>query len=741
MVKSMSKLPKSTRAAAVLTALTSSLLAPTMVSALALEEVVVTAQKRQESMQDVPVTLSAFTDQAMKDMGISNAQDLQLATPGLVFTSLGNLGAPYLRGVGTRFTLNGLDASVATYVGDRYVPRGGANMMELGIDVERVEVLKGPQGILYGRNATGGAIRVIKKGAAEELEGEVRATVGNYSLKEVAASISAPISESLGFRLSAQKTDRDGWQDNLTSDLPGAYDKVNDKNAMSMSGVLEWAASDNTQIDVGFDYWEVDDSRGQDGAGQGPSELNVGVANFGGVFPVDRETVATETRQKNDGDQLSADISVEHSMDAIDLVSVTIYSRFDMRWTSEGDGSSAELFGPAIAYDESETWSQEFRIASNGDGAIDWTAGVFFYDDSHGTDFNFFSAILPGISQGQQTTETTAWAVFAHGGYDLSERWGVKFGARYSYEEREVDLEQSPRDVTSVTPVPQKFENDWNEFTPMATLEYRADAGLVYLTYSRGFKSGGYNYPAPTTADGLDPEILDMIELGFKGDLLDDTLRLNAAVFHYDYTDLQVQRAAGDTGLTKTENAADATILGLDLDVTWLLTDALTLRFGLSLLDSEYDDYDATEKVFRANLDGSYGTATPTPGMTDVRYDASGESLLRAADYQYFVTANYEFALNSGARLPLSLTYSYTDDVQFDFSTDPIAKGYLRQEGYGLLSARASYHSADDNWSVSLWGRNLTDEEYFNEIAGNGMGLRGFWAEPRTYGADVSVKF
>jgi iron complex outermembrane receptor protein len=718
-----------------------------------LEEVVVTAQKRAESMQDVPIAISAFTEDAMRDMGITNATDLALATPGLVFTSVGTLGAPYLRGVGTRFTLNGLDNSVATYVGDRYIPRGSGNQLDLGIDVERVEVLKGPQGILYGRNATGGAVRIIKKPVTEEFEGTVRAGIGNYDLWEVAGTVNIPVTDTFGMRLSGQTTQRDAWQDNLAHGVvPGAVDDINNKDVTKLSSRFRWDMSPATVANLSVDYWAQDDYQGHDGALLGPPELNLGVAAFGAVVPQGREDISTDSREPTDGEELAGELHIEHAMDGVDLVSITTYADFDMTWTSEGDGTSAPLFTPSIAFDESETWSQEFRLTSS-EGDLDWTVGAFYYEDTHSTEFNFFTAILPSVSQGRQTTETTAAALFGHIGWDLSDRWALKLGARYSYENRDVDLVNSNRaGIATITPgLPQKFDESWNELTPLVTLEYHMPNAMAYLTYTRGFKSGGYNFPATSTPDGLEPEILDMVELGLKGDYFDSSLRLNGSLYYYDYTDLQVTRASDTGGAPSTENAGEAQLYGLDLELTWLVTEAFTLSASLNVLDSEYDDYIPAPRVYNAILDGTINTASPTPGMgvpdpTNPnhapfnQFEADGESLLRSSDYSYTITAAYEFMVGEG-RLPLSVTYSYKDDYDYDFAIDPIASKWLTQDGYGLVNARAAYYGAGDKWSVSLWGKNLTDEEYFNEVAGNAMGLRGFWAMPRTYGATVEYQF
>lgn len=715
-----------------------------------LEEVMVTAQKRAESMQDVPIAISAFTADTMQDMGIMSSQDMQLAVPGLVFPSLGNLGQVYLRGVGTRFTLNGLDPSVATYVGERYVPRGSGAIFSLGPDVERVEVLKGPQGVLFGRNATGGAIRVIKKDVVDQLEGSAKVGIGNFGFYEAAGTVNVPLTDNMAVRLSGQLESRDGFRKNLAAGqstflgpIPSRHDEL---DRMQLNGHLRWDVTERLEANLFIDYWEQNELNGSTYS-LGPPELNRGIL-FGGILEgLDHENTSTDAVQPNEGDQVGAELNLRYSFQNFDLVSITTFADFSMQWNSEGDGSSAQIFDPSSAYDESETWSQELRLESTGAGPLTWTLGAFYYDDSHSQEFIFWTAdfpVLNGASQGAQTVDTTSWAAFGHLKYEMSDRLAVTAGVRYSYDERKAVMVEtvSPlADRTLAAPIlPFNFEGDWDEVTPQVTLEYNFDSTMLYATYARGYKSGGVNYPIYSTPEGIEPEVLDMYELGLKGDYLDSTLRLNASVFYYDYVDLQVQRPAATGAGTTIENAADAEIFGLDLEATWLATDALTLRTGLNILDSEYKDYTAIAQFSNAFLDGSLGSANPTPGGQGVQIDASGESLLKAPDLSFFITANYDFYV-AGGTMPVSLTYSYKDDAIFDFPADPVWGEYLVQDAYGLVSARISFVPSDERWTIGLWGRNLTDEEYFNELAANAQGMRGGPGDPRTYGIDFQINF
>jgi len=706
-----------------------------------LEEVIVTAQKRAESVQDIAVAVSAFSAKNLEEMGVVSTQDLQMSTPSLVVSNTNANAQPYLRGVGSRLTYSGLDPSVATYVGERYSPRAQGNIFELGPDVERVEVLKGPQGTLYGRNVTGGAIRIIKKDVEDEFGGHVKATYGNYNARILQGTVNVPVTEDFGFRLSGQRHLRDGYLTNIVQDLyPGSADEPNNRDFGSLHGKFRWDVTDRATAVLALDYWEQDDWAGVFDRAAEPFDLHRGVA-LGFETGRAADETATQSGTKTNGDELGSEFRFDYAFDSFDFVSVTTYADFKLTMGWDADGTAANLLdsNEKGSLDESDTFYQEFRLLSTNASPFQWIVGISYYSDEHTTELAFSERSLsaPNVSLGWQTTDTTAEAVFGQVSWEFSESWKLSLGGRYTEEEKKLSFTGSKRGLFVPGAVPVYDEQDWTEFTPKATIEYRwRDDSLAYLTYSRGFKSGGFNYPA-RGAKPLEPEILDMIELGVKSDFLDGSLRTNAALFFYDYTDLQVTRAGsigGGAVLLTTENAADATINGLEADITWLPSSQLQVKIGFSVLDTEYDNYPASVKFYNRAPDG-----TPFPGVVDQLFDASGHDLLRVSDWSGYVNLLYEFNVKGGG-VPVSLMYSYKDDFYFDFVGDPLMKD-LKQDGYGLLSARIAYEPTDGGWSAALWGRNLTDEEYFADSVVNATGHRVLYAAPRTYGLDVQYNF
>ncbi len=697
-----------------------------------LEQIVVSAQKRSENLQEVPLSLSAFLGDDLVRYGVFDTQSLQIATPGLIFSNTGTSAQPYLRGVGTRFAFAGLEPSIATYVDDRYVARAQATIFQLA-DVERVEVLRGPQGTLYGRNATGGAIRVVTREVEEELSGQITGTLGDYDLRALSGTVNVPLNSKLATRLTALVRKRDGYADNLD---PRGVSELDDLDVTVLRGKLRWDISEKISSLLTVEYSDRRDNFGNDLVDLSPAGLNAGIA-AGGISGTARGEVATAIASVIDDEQISADLRFDVELPWATLVSITTYHDFEQDANSDADGTSSAFLDVVSVPQDAEAFSQELQLISASDGAWHWIAGAYFFDET--ADFEIIvDRGTPELqSQGDQRAGSTAFALFGQATWEISPRWSVTFGGRWSYEEKTVRLAASALADTTLAPVPFAREDDWSEFTPKLTVMRNTAQGMLYVSYARGFKSGGYNYPASVQGGlPLEPEVLDMFEFGWKTKWLDGRLQLNGSLFFYDYHDLQVTRAVAGSSLIVTDNAADAEVLGADLDLAWMPSDWLSLTAGLSLLDSQYDVYDATALVFNAAL----GDDPDAAGMSRTFFDAAGERLLRAPDSSFFVSAE-AWAPLGPLRGSLTVAYSWTDDYEFDFVADPSTRR-LMQKSHGLLSARASVETPDQRWTLSLWATNLTGEDdYFSDIVANAAGIRGSPGTPRVWGLDMTFRF
>ena len=285
-----------------------------------------------------------------------------------------------------------------------------------------------------------------------------------------------------------------------------------------------------------------------------------------------------------------------------------------------------------------------------------------------------------------------------------------------------------------MSPVPARDGESWNEFTPKVTLTYNLDNGIIYGTFASGFKSGGYNHPLRVGAV-IEPETIDMIEVGYKADL-SDSVRLKSAFFAYSYDDLQVTKAASGGGTVTTENATDRDIMGLDVDLTWAATEKLTLRFNAEYLDTEYKDYDTAGRAPNTVLTGDPAAI----GYGFVFFNAKGQEMLRAPELAAYLSMQYDSSIDFGGRegsLSLNMNYAWKDDYLFDFEVDPLVD--VTQDAHGILNARATL--TVDKVSLSVWGKNLTDEEYFFDKVVAGTNNRGNYGHPRTYGVDFAYRF
>lgn len=721
--------PRLAAAAAVALALPAAGIAQQRDGGAALDTILVTAQKRSENLEDVPFAVAAFDGGALLDSQVTDAMRLQTVVPSLTYAATGNSAQPYLRGIGTRVATIGLEPSIATYIDDRYVGRPFAAIFDM-LDIERVEVLKGPQGALYGRNAAGGAIRAITRDPSDPSV-TIAARAGDYAERRLEIAAGGPLAGSVRGQVAGALERRDGFARNLvTSGRPEA----DDVDRQAVRGKLLWDVGDTATAKLTLSWWEDGGWRGRDLTAAGLPEANRGAALYGGVTSRERDEFASALADDNRLSEAAADLRFDFALPRFDLVSITTYANTDLDQTLDIDASSVALIDLA-AEEPSDTWSQEIHLLSREGAALTWLAGAYLYEQRATNVYVFRDAVSaqplfpPGtdVSNGLQGVRTEAFALFAQASHPFAEQWDVAFGGRWNRERKHATLAAAPNAVTNA-PVPYDDARAWDDFTPQLSLEYRGGFGLAYLTYSRGFKSGGYNYPASLNPV-LNPETLGSYELGVKTTLARQRVRMSSALFSYDFKDLQVTRGGAGAFLT-TENAASARVRGLEVDADLVLGRSLLLKGSIALIDSEYGDY--TAGVLVPLTVPPYGSA-PLPGG----FDARGRSLLRSPDRAAYLGVRYEPRLAGGARIPVSVDYSYKGDYYFDFS--PVAATeWLKQRAYGLVNARVAY--ARDAWELGFWGANLTDARYYDDAAVTAVSSRVSYADPRTYGIDFKLR-
>ncbi len=706
-------------------------------SARGIEEVVVTAQKREQSLMDAAIDVTAFSGIQLREAGIDDVFGISKAIPGLTIQNTGANPQIFMRGVGTRITGTGLDSAVAIYVDDRFVTRQTGQVFDI-YDVQRVEVLKGPQGVLFGRNSTGGAIRIITAEVSDELEGELNFGYGTEEYQMASGFVNVPLTDNFGIRISAQSRQRDAFKENI---FEGGAD-FDDLDAQSLRLKARWDVSDSSTLKFSYDRSVATDlsSSGAVSLDRGNPR---GVA-LGGITTSERDKIASSLgtdpfygspKIESDSFQLRFETTLS---DSLDLAAYVHYADFRSAKPGDYDGTSFQDIEVESAFFDANDLGFGIELTSNSDGPLSWVIGANGFEGDAESDFDLRVGPAGGgkvrLSTGYGFYDNTAYGVFGSFDYDLNERWTLTIGGRYTYEDKENSLATSLLAVATVSPVPASDGESWNEFTPKVTLTYNLDNGIIYGTFASGFKSGGYNHPLRVGAV-IQPETIDMIEVGYKADL-SDSVRLTSAFFAYSYDDLQVTKAASGGGTVTTENATDSDIMGLDVDLTWAATEKLTLRFNAEYLDTEYKDYETAGRAPNTVLTGDPAAI----GYGFVFFNAEGQEMLRAPELAAYFSMQYNSPIDVGGRegsLSLNMNYAWKDDYLFDFEVDPLVD--VTQDAHGILNARATL--TIDNVALTVWAKNLTDEIYFFDKVVAGTNNRGNYGHPRTYGVDFSYKF
>ena len=728
----------------------------------AIEEIIVTAERRAESLQSVPVAITAFTGEEMDAQGIVDIKGITERTPGFTM-GVFNPGQPqfYIRGIGSNEDGAGGDQSVIVFIDEVYIGRSAGSDFDL-FDLERVEVLRGPQGTLFGKNVIGGAVSLITKKPTEETVMKFEGTVGNLDEVTVRGLVSGEIGDNVYGKLSFSSRRRDGYIDSRIDEYPAFFPDTSapeqhDINTDSIRAALRMTPSDRLEINLTANWSNMDRA--------GPSYLAIGP----GGIPFG----ASASLDPNYGDDIHENFLEDSGESTSDIVGLT--ARFDYELTDNiqftyltsyrsvdaeqdwplstpnlsalfvsGGAVPLYLIGNNNYTDESETFTHEFRF-TGGNDKLFWIAGVYYMTEdtdrfetsSVGLLFaNGFSipGSLPGVEAGDdQGNETTSYSIFGQFTYNITDSLALTLGGRQSYDEKDITRVGTPSPLSANRNFNFKTGEDWDAFTGKFGLEWQAtDDAFLYLTVSEGYKAGGFQGLAATELIAItpfDPEEAMLYEIGAKTEWFDNRLRLNLAVFETDYTDLQILQLLveedapfGTGGQLITQNAADADIQGYELEFIIAPTDNLTISGSYTHLDTEFSDF-FTPTGFRPP-DGGAGTSG----------DRTGNDLRNAPDTAYNILVRYRMDLANGGTLTWQADWRHKDIVY----QDPDVFEFAAVPEYDVLDLRVSYVWPNGNLETTLWSRNANDEEYFLHnwpLQGSGQATP---APPRTYGLTMT---
>ena len=735
-----------------------------------IEEIIVTAQKREQNLQETPISVTAFTGDVIQALGFRQSVDITAQTPNFsVGYPNGDTGvpAPFIRGVGLNDfgVLN--QGPIAAYTDQTYISSNAAQIFQL-LDVERVEVLRGPQGTLYGRNATGGAVNFISRKPTTEWDGWARATAGNWNSTKLEGAFGGPLGDKTAFRASLLKTDSDGWMNNrFTGNDQQGVDEL------AWRVLLESQPTDDLNILVNL--------HGGKTASDSPQYRHLGVWNADGsgnmcanaailagqcvdIFGYSEQAAYTtlngdpapatpgydegnyDFESENDTDFWGFSLTLDWSLGDYVITSITSYDEMDDFRPEETDDGPNDILTGELSVDQ-ETFAQEIRVAWQDD-KWSWLAGVYYLNDeaTDNTAFDILRDIRPAFigdnvsctappgnpagfcpeefvfkTKSGTEQEITSMALYFDATVNLSERLKLSAGLRYTDEEIKHDsyffYDEPEAGFPAQPGFPDKAENDFQNVSGRLLLDYQWKEDLmVYGGITTGFKAGGIQ----STSDGIAPydeEELISYEVGFKSVMAGGKIRFNGSAFYYDYSDLQVFAfvIVDGIGFSTISNAADAKNYGIELEMQWIPAENLFVNLGLGLLSTEYEDF-----------------VLPSG-------DFSGNEITMSPERTFNGLVQYDIPLGNRGRITLQTDFNYQDEVWFDALNNPL----LSEGDYWLWNARVSWTSADDKWEVAGFGRNLGDEEYM--VYAFDLSFFGFNEEmigtPRAYGIEATYRY
>jgi iron complex outermembrane recepter protein len=714
---------------------------------LALEDIIVTANKRQESIQDVAASITALSGDNLAEAGVTNTEALSALTPGLL-VQRSVIGKISIRGVGNEnYTISG-DPGVAVHSDGVYVARAAAGLFDL-FDIERVEVLRGPQGTLYGRNATGGVINVIPNAPSEEFGGRVSAEYGNYDKIRVEAMLNGGIAPGLSARVAVLGAWRDGFTTNV---FPGAEARglgdLDNQDLFAARGQLAYEnetvrarlsveyINDNSNLPP-YKYLNTPTAAVVAGQNYRIGQLRVVEQGFELAVPGATRNVGTDADLFKTN-QLGIGLHLDFDIGDLNLKSITGYRSTQFNWFNDGDG--APIFHVNyIQQDDNEQISQEFQLSGTSD-RIDWIVGAFGFRETGNTYIALpftFGANLPFYIDIRAEAKTRALAAFGEMTFKATDQLKLTVGARFNNEKRSIDGTYIINFGT-LTPVPLSGEESFNSFTPRFVLSYEASDDLnLYASATRGFKSGGFNLLA--IQPSFDPEKVWSFEAGFKSQLLDNRLRFNANLFYMDYKDMQVGQVV-NLSATIT-NAASSRLYGIEAEMMAKPNDNVEFGATVAYLNAKFKDF-CTGDPTRPTAPIAAGCTAANPVQLE------GNRLARSPELAltgYFVVSN-DFDGIGNVALRGDIRYqSQMYFTQFNRSASAQPPG-VEQEGYAVANMRLTWTSESERFSVSSYVNNLFDKDYFSEVLESGafnpqLVSQAYVAPPRTYGLSASVKF
>ena len=727
---------------------------------LALEEVIVTATRRDESLQDVAVSVSAI-DAELDQATVRRLDDLQTFSPNLYIRrspGIASGASITIRGIGTQDSDKSLDPAIGVMMDGVFLGTSSGVLMQ-NFDVQRIEVLRGPQGTLFGKNTTGGLINIIRGDVTMEWGGDFIVTLDEHGREDVKGVVNVPIVEDkLGIKLFGAQIKSDGFVYNTTLE-----EDVGGDDVQNYGFAAKWQATDNFDIKLHYEKTKDESDQGA------YVNQNTGTDNTCVFFAscvtntTDNENQnSSNTRNFSDNEYDTTILTANYDFGNMVLTYIGAQRDMDEQNMQSFDASPADFLDMNY-FNEWDQESHELRLTTNFDGPLNFVAGLYSFEVDYTQYWDVYhlhwtyNAILgfplfPDVTaptsaktQGQRQ-QTDSAAAFISADWAINDRWTLTLGGRYTEEEKDFSGDDGSIGYNPAAGEPRPTGHatwdktaKWTEFTPSGSLRFQvSDDLMLWASYSEGFKSGGFfgrqaNFQNVDVT--FDPEYVENFEIGFKSSLLDGAMTLNAAYFSNDYTDKQesvlVPRGPADVA-TIVRNAATEEISGIEVDLSWQITQNWFLRANYGYLDASYDN-------FIADIDGG-AVIEPT--------DNSYMRPRNTPENSFGISTTYTVPLGS-ASLQGVLAYRYRDSIEVDLVSQVPTKPVSPVDSGGIgsmgsiddLSAQLSFMFSDNRYRVTVYGKNLTDERELLTQTIGGIATRGYWNDPRTYGVEFAFSF
>jgi iron complex outermembrane receptor protein len=678
-----------------------------------LGEIVVTAQRRAENLQNVPIAVTALTADALGNAGVADTESLQVAVPGLSFAQLAGYAVPRIRGVGANANGPGVENSVALYIDGVYVAATTAGMMSFN-NIEQVAVLKGPQGTLFGRNATGGVIQITTADPGRQFKLDASATAGNRATYEGSFYASAPLGEAVAADLAVyyrNQGDGDGVNVITGNDIGKGKD-------FALRSKIKLDPFDGTVIRLSGDYSRMDG--GRPFARVVPGTIPITGNPIGG----DKWENFTTFDPSQEIVQRGLSAKLDQEVGSLSLVSITALRRARIETRFDADAQPAPITDVSIRQKDRQ-FSQELQLLSAPNQPFTWMIGGYYFDAKAGT---YPQQILAGapatriVFNPRQSTKS--FAGFGQATLAVTDALNITGGLRYTSDKRAISVSRATTLPNGMAlPVASAAGNEtFNKLTWRISADYRFSSQLLaYASYNRGFKSGIYD-PTTIPLNLVRPEVLDAYEIGFKADLLDRRLRINSAFYHYDYKNIQTSRIVNGNALLL--NGEGAKIDGIDLDATARISSQLTVTAGLSYIDSRFTDFP----------NAVISTPLPAGGNAISAGDAKGNRLPMTPKWTSNLSATYEMPTAIG-EFRLTAAYLHNDGY---FES---AENRLAQRPFDIVNATLGWESSSGTYRASLWVRNLTDAYYATQLSAQNTRDILIPGARRSYGVTAGIRF